>query len=148
MSNLHSRDGMLTGVIIVIFALSLIGIIYVALTPANTGNPYTEFSVLNANGSAGDYPSNLTVGETGTVTAVVTNHEGRDTSYQIVAKLNNQTVESHSITLEDGVTTKKPITFTPSERGNTMLYLYLYRDKQGPKTEPYRTLRLGISVTA
>ena len=146
--NVRSRTGLLTAAAALLLALSVIGVVYVALTPAQTGQSYTEFSVLGANGSASGYPTDLAVGETGTARVVVVNHENRPVTYRVVAALGGDTVESYSVRLADGERDAQAVSFTPAAPGNETLRLRLYRGEEPSSGEPYRTLRLDIAVSA
>lgn len=48
--------------------------VYAVITPKE-GEKFTEFYVLDPNGKASDYPTNLKVGEEGEVIIGVVNHE-------------------------------------------------------------------------
>ncbi|MEF8873105.1 MAG: DUF1616 domain-containing protein [Candidatus Thermoplasmatota archaeon] len=56
---------------------------HIATTP-RTGERFTEFGVLGPEGMADDYPTNLTVNETGTVIVMVTNREHASVNYTLV----------------------------------------------------------------
>ena len=64
---------------------------YFASMP-RVGEHFTEFYVLGAGGKIGDYLTNLTLGESGTVTLGVVNREYEEVNYTIVIKLDNETV--------------------------------------------------------
>jgi len=67
--------------------------VYLFLAP-KTGEKFTEFYLLGSNGQLADYPTNLTLGENGTVVLGVVNHEGENVTYKIVITLDNQTVDT------------------------------------------------------
>ena len=64
---------------------------YVATTP-KVGERFTEFYVLGPGGKIADYPTNLTLGESGTVILGVVNHEYEDVTYRILVRLDNETI--------------------------------------------------------
>jgi uncharacterized membrane protein len=64
----------------------------VLCTHAKSWGRFTEFYVLGAGGKIGDYLTNLTLGESGTVTLGVVNREYEEVNYTIVIKLDNETV--------------------------------------------------------
>jgi len=63
-------------------------VVYVATTP-KVGERFTEFYVLGLGGKIADYPTNLTLGESGTVILGVVNHEYEDVTYRILVRLDN-----------------------------------------------------------
>lgn len=142
----RSPSDILTVALAILLVLSLAGVVYVAVTPERAGQPFTEFGVLNGSDTAADYPTNLTVDETGTVRVTVTNHENREITYRVVADLGGRPVETYTVMLADGETDERAVSFTPSQAGETTLRLLLYREGRDPADEPYRTLRLEISV--
>lgn len=134
-----------TWVLVVALVASSIGVVYFAVNPPAATEPYTEFYVLGPGGNASDYPRNLSVGETGTVIVGVTNHEHHEETYRVVMRLENETVHERRVTIADGETWEKRLSFTPQESGRQKLRLLLYRDDAG---DPYRSLRLWLNVTS
>jgi len=65
--------------------------IYVIVVP-KVGEKYTEFYVLDVNGTADQYPQNLNVGENAFVILGISNHEYRDITYTVEVWLVNQTM--------------------------------------------------------
>lgn len=136
------------GVTVLLFVallISLMGVAYVAVNPPPATEPFTEFYVLGPDGNATDYPTNLTTGESGTVIAGVTNHEHETVDYDVELRLSNRTAGERSVTLDDGGSWERSMSFTAREPGKQKLQLLLYRDGT---TEPYRTARLWIDVSA
>lgn len=144
----RSLNDLLTVALALLLVLALMGVVYVAVTPERTGQSYTEFGLLNASDAAAGYPTSLTVNETGTVRVTVTNHENRAVSYRVVTGLGGRPVETYTVTLADGETDERAVSVTPVRPGETTLHVRLYREGRDSTTEPYRTLRLEISVTA
>jgi len=81
------RVTIILGVLIII-AVTLT--IYVIVVP-KIGEKFTEFYVLGMNGTADQYPQNLSVGENASVILGITNHEYRTINYTIVVWLVNET---------------------------------------------------------
>ena len=131
--------GFLAGIVIVG------GVAVYLVSAPKIGQQFTEFYVLGSNGQLADYPTNLTLGENGTVTLGVVNHEYENVTYRIVITLNNSTIGTlNNITLSNGVTWDQNYTFTPQKTGDNMnLGFELY--KEGLDT-PYRSLQLWITV--
>jgi len=62
--------------------------VYLAVSP-KVGERFTEFYILGPSGKAEGYPTNLMLGECGTVIIGVVNHEYEKVKYRIVVKLDN-----------------------------------------------------------
>lgn len=140
----------LTSFLLVVFVVSLLATGYVAMNPPRSTDPYTEFYLLGPAGNASDYPTQLTPGESGTVTVGVTNHEGESTAYLIRVVDTNATGDgtlvTRSRTIPAGETWKTNVTFSMDSPGRHLVRFQLY--KGGMSTDPYRTTRLWINVTA
>ncbi len=67
-------DKILTVILIISIILAISMTVYVIITPKE-GEKFTEFYVLGPNGTADDYPTDLKVGEEGTVIIGIVNHE-------------------------------------------------------------------------
>lgn len=131
----------------VLFACLIVAIgltIYIASTP-HIGEKFTEFYILGPSGKAYGYPTNLTLGESGTVIIGVVNHEYEKVSYKILIKLDNETIgKIDNIILSQGEKWERNYTFTPEKIGERMkLEFLLYRDNMN---ETYRDLHLWITV--
>jgi uncharacterized membrane protein len=118
--------------------------LYIIVTPKE-GEKFTEFYILGPNGKASDYPTNLTAGETGNVTIGVVNHEYATINYQMIIKLNNQTIKEENITLSSNEKYETPFTFNASRSGEKQkLEFLLY--KLPDDNNSYRSLHLWIDV--
>jgi uncharacterized membrane protein len=131
--------GFLVGLILIV---SLTG--YLASAP-KTGGRFTEFYMLGQNGQLNSYPTYLTLGQNGTVTLGIVNHEYANVTYKIVVVLDNQTIDTlNNIALGNEATWEQNYTFTPQVVGEKIsLGFQLYM--QGV-SEPYRNLDLLITV--
>ena len=111
------------------------------------GERFTEFYALGSGGNIADYPTNLTLGESGTVILGVVNHEYEQVNYTIIIKLDNETIGTiNNITLNHEMKWEENYTFTPEKTGDMMkLDFLLFREGL---YEPYRSLRLWITVHA
>ncbi|MHC1709837.1 MAG: DUF1616 domain-containing protein [Methanomassiliicoccales archaeon] len=111
---------------------------------------FTEFYVLNEQGQAFDYPTNITAGGNGSLIIGLANHEGRTVNYTVEVWMIdftfvNMTVnisqmyfmDSYNIVLEsvpyvldeDWVPQyEKEISLQPSVTGNFSLFIMLFRD--------------------
>ncbi len=117
---------------------------YVASMP-RVGERFTEFYVLGPGGKVENHPTNLTLGESGTVILDVVNHEYEEVAYKIVIKLDNETIGIiDGITLNNELKWEEKYTFTPYKTGEKMrLEFLLFREYLDA---PYRSLHLWITV--
>lgn len=137
------KDKMLSVLLVLSILFAVFTIAYTIATPKQDAK-FTEFYLLGPNGKASDYPTNLTVGETGNVTVGIVNNEYTDLNYRMVVKLNNQTIDEENITLSNGAKYEKPFTFELSKSGqNQELEFLLYRLPDD--TTVYRSLHLWIN---
>ena len=83
-------DKALTFVLAVSIIIAVTSLVYAVVTP-KTGEKFTEFYLLGAEGMADEYPKNLTVGEEGGVITGLVNHEYQTINYTIEVWLINQT---------------------------------------------------------
>jgi len=137
-------ERLLSAFLLACLITAIAGTIYIAVTPM-PGERFTEFYILGPSGKAYDYPTNLTLGESGTVIIGVVNHEYETVTYRIVVKLDNETIATiENITLNHEGKWEQNYTFTPQKTGERMkLEFLLYRDGV---EEPYRTLHLWVTV--
>lgn len=136
---------------------------YVMIVP-HEGEKFTEFYILDKNGTAADYPTRLNVSEQGTVIVGVNNHESSTMNYTVrivlvtvqfvynVSTGRNDTIEIANLTLDsrsafvgDGLDWKWFFNFTVSQLGDYKLRFLLYTNDQ--QSTPYRSLHLWIKVT-
>lgn len=118
--------------------------VYLASSP-KIGEQFTEFYVLGSNGKLADYPTNMTLGQNGTVILGITNHEYKNVTYRVAISLNNQTLETiNNIQLSHEANWTQNYILTPKETGDRMkLEFNLYKEATD---EPYRSLQLWITV--
>jgi len=106
---------------------------------------FTEFYVLGPSGKVEGYPTNLTLGETGTVIHGIVNHEYATVSYRVIIKLHNETVRTiESIRLGDEEKWEQNVTLTPNVVGEKLKLEFLLYMNEG--ANPYRSLNLWIVV--
>lgn len=115
------------------------------LVPFGSGAAYTEFYVLGDDGLAADYPSNLSVDESGLLQVGVGNHEHQPLTYTIVVRSGGETLWTEAVPLENGEErlTEVPISFESTGQKQVELDLYLGQQTDG---KPYRNLRVSVSV--
>lgn len=118
--------------------------IYAVISPKQ-GEKFTEFYILGSDGKASNYPTNLTRGQTENVTIGIVNHENAPVNYNLIIKLNNQTLKEENIVISDGQKYEQPFTFVASNSGeNQKLEFLLY--KLPDINNAYRSLHLWINV--
>jgi uncharacterized membrane protein len=138
------KDKILSIILAVSIILAISATAYVIAVPKE-GEKFTEFYILGPDGKASNYPTNLTVGQTGNVTVGIVNHEYSTVNYEMIIKLNNQTINDTNITLSNNETWQQPFTFTPSSYGqNQELEFLLY--KLPDNNTVYRSLHLWINA--
>ncbi len=146
-------DRILTVVLIIsiIFAISMT--VYIIITPKE-GEKFTEFYVLGPNGTADEYPTNLKVGEEGTVIIGIVNHEYANVTYPLEVRLNGEVIDEKSIELTHNATWEHTFAFRATRAGEDQkLEFLLFKNtfnksvygKEG-KEEVYRSLHLWLDV--
>ncbi|WP_297477086.1 DUF1616 domain-containing protein [Thermococcus sp.] len=90
-------DRALTVILIVAILVSVGTLGYVVSHP-KPGEAFTEFYILGPNGKAEDYPTNLAVGQNGTVIIGIVNHEHRNVTYYVQTWLVNLTWDNRTNT--------------------------------------------------
>lgn len=140
-------NSVLTVVLAIALVISLGGVVYVAMTPGAQEDPFTEFYILGPGGEAGDYPTNLTTGETGEFIVGITNNEQTDMTYTTALVLDGEVIEERQASVGDGQTWEDEFAFTAEEAGEKRLEILLFRgDEVGSLDDPYQDLRLVIEV--
>jgi uncharacterized membrane protein len=148
---LGSRFNRVLSVVLVLaIGASLVAVSYAVLVP-KPGEHFTEFYLLGANGTLGNYTTNYTVGVPSPVTVGIINHEARDVTYELVVSANNSTqrstVYSEKVTIPDGQQWEKQIDLIINQLGdNVKLNFALYADP--PTADPYRDTHIWVNVTA
>lgn len=143
----RSRLNKALSIILVISILASVAmLVYVVVTPKQ-GKKFTEFYILGPGGMADDYPTDVVIGDSGTVIVGVVNHEYATINYLIALVLENgSSTHNTTIRLEHNETWEQPITFTPSKVGDEMKLQFLLF-KENNNSVPYRDLHLWIDVS-
>ncbi|AKB76283.1 hypothetical protein MSLAZ_3022 [Methanosarcina lacustris Z-7289] len=143
-------DKTLTIILVLSILLSVATLFYVVITPKE-GEHFTEFYLLGPEGMADNYPTNYTLGESGTVIVGVVNHEYRPVNYTMEVRLENQSLplpeDMQQVTLAHNETWEKPLTLTPPVAGKDMKLDFLLFNETDKNT-PYRDLHLWINVNS
>ncbi len=96
-------DKALTFILAVSIIIAVVSLVYVVITP-KTGEKFTEFYLLGAEGVADEYPNNLIVGEEASVIVGIVNHEYQTINYTIEVWLINQIIVYNESTQENETT--------------------------------------------
>jgi len=140
-------DKALSIILVLSILLSVAALIYVIVTPLEEEH-FTEFYILGP-GQKADYPAKLVLGENGTITVGIVNHEYRPVNYTLQMRLENKSLplleSQRHISLTHNETWEEPVTFTPHFEGKNMkLEFLLFNDTDA--SVPYRHLHLWIDA--
>jgi uncharacterized membrane protein len=120
---------------------------FIAVGEPTQGESFTEFYILGENGTASGYPTDLVLGERGTVFVGVVNHEQEVETYTIVLRLNGTTADRRTVTVPDEERWETEMSFVPQSSGQTSVQFVLYDERNpSPGSKPYRTLRLWVTI--
>jgi uncharacterized membrane protein len=149
-SGSERRVDKLLSVILILSIVALSLTIGYTIAFPNPGEPFTEFYILGANGTIGNYPTQYQLSEQKPVTVGVVNHEQQDTSYELVVRLNDTNkstvLYSENVSIADNQTWQKVVNLKPDRTGSNMtMEFLLYRDNQ--LGVPYRETDLPVSVS-
>lgn len=137
-------DKIVSLILLILLAASIVAVVYITVNP-KSGEKFTEFYLLGENGKAGNYPTNMTIGETGNLTMGIVNREQNVTSYDLVVQLNGTNLYNNTFTLSKNETKEVPFSFTANTTGqNQKIQFMLY--KLPNYTDVYRSLNLYINV--
>lgn len=137
-------DKILSIILIISLVLAIATTAYIIVKPKE-GEKFTEFYILGPDGKASDYPTNLTLGQSGKLFLGVVNHEYSTVNYKVVVKLQGKIISTENINLKNNQKWEKAIIFTPDTSGtNQKLELILY--KLPDDKNAYRSLHLWVNV--
>ena len=131
-------------IILGIFIMPIIGEIYLISSP-QPNKAFTEFQILGPNGNANSYPTNLAIGESGSLTISIVNHESTSITYELTVKLNHAILKNENITLANNEKKEIPFTFTASETGNNQKLEFLLYKLPDTKNV-YRSSYMNLNV--
>lgn len=137
-------DRLITYILIAVIAVALASVVYIIFNPLPT-EKFTEFYILGPEGKAGNYPTNLTMGESGDLIIGIVNQEEIITSYQLVVQINDVYLKKETFNLKNKEKKEIPFTFQLNQSGDGQkLEFILYKL---PNTQqPYRYLNLRVNV--
>ena len=132
-------------IILVFVILGTIGAVVYTVAVPKTSERFTEFYVLNLEGKAGNYPTELNLGDTENVTLGIINHEQQDVSYKIETKIDGIAVSTLGpIVLKNDGKYEAIATFKPREVGNHQKVEFLLFKNE--LIDPYMQLQIWVDV--
>ncbi|WP_247009699.1 DUF1616 domain-containing protein [Halorientalis litorea] len=140
---------LLTRVFAVALVISAASFILIIAFPApnDAGREYTKFYVVGPEGDASDYPTEVSPGSTTSLAIGISNYETESHSYTLTAAWNDTVIETQTVRVEYNDEIRKNITIqAPTQPGMYRLNLNLYKSEVDVGHEPYRDLRLLVSV--
>ncbi|RXK46918.1 DUF1616 domain-containing protein [Halorientalis pallida] len=134
----------LTWILAIALALSLAGVVYVALVPPQSGSTFSEFYLLGPDGNASEYPTTLAPNQTGTVVVGISNHERKSVEYRMRVSLNGTQTAERTVSVADGDTREFRVNLTaPADPGRYRVRFLLYNETSA---DPSLRTRLWIQV--
>ncbi|WP_297467982.1 DUF1616 domain-containing protein [Thermococcus sp.] len=85
-------------VVLIVAIITSVGVLAYVVSHPKPGEAFTEFYILGPNGKAGDYPTDLKVGQNATVIIGIVNHEHRNVTYYVQIWLVNLTWDNRTNT--------------------------------------------------
>ncbi len=143
---MSSTDKVMALIIAIAIIIGAGMLIYIATHPSK--EQYTELYLLDENGTTDNYPSNLSVNESGSIIIVVVCHEQQTTDYTTVITLMpesgvNRTLAEYNLTLADEEEWQQVFNFSVNESGKYKLDVGLLKDEE---IIPYATTHIWIDV--
>ena len=150
------------GVIIAV-AVSLIIVIgvvagYYAYYVRTVPERYTTIYMLDAQGKAVDYPSNITVNQNATFHIYVVNHLGNTESFQVQEKITTEPISQlpadvtpvniYAKTLADGETWAIQAPMTLQKAGSYTIFFELWSNNSGTLKFTGNAVKLPLDVTS
>ena len=138
-------------IILVLAIVASVAVASYAIIIPKQGEHFTEFYLLGANGTLGNYTTQYRVGVPSPVTVGIVNNEARNVTYTLVVSANNSTqqhvIYSEQMTVANGQQWEKEIDLVLNQPGdNAKLDFSLYADHT--TADPYRDAHLWVNVTA
>jgi len=146
----RSRADRAISILLVISILASLGSLAYVIGNHGEEESFTEFYILGPDRMIENYPTNYTLGESGTVVVDITNYEHRNVDYTMEIRLENHSLplpeKQKYISLDHNTSWEEPVTFTPPFEGKNMkLEFLLFNETE--KNVPYRNVHLWINVT-
>jgi len=129
----------ITIILILSIILAILIAVYIIFKPSQNGS--TEFNLLSPEGNASIYPTNLTVGQNGTVVLSIVNNESKTVNYHLVVTSNGVVISEQDLTLTNSEKNEIPYTFTA---GYKKIEFLLY--KLPDNTNIYRSQYIYVDM--
>lgn len=139
----NRKEKVLSVILIISALLAMCSTLYIIATPKE-GEKFTEFYILGPEGKASNYPTNLTLGENGTVIIGIVNHESAPKTYQLVIAANGTLMDQTQIKLENNEKKEINYTFIAEDSGLKKMEFLLF--KMPDNNYVYRSLHLWINI--
>lgn len=137
-------DKILTFILVSSIIASSAILIYILVTP-KPGERFTEFYILDPDGKASNYPTNIKFGEEGKVIIGIINQEYENITYRLEVIFNGYLIYEDQVFLIENKKWESPFTFQATKKKEIQkLEFLLYRDQQ---KEAYRKLHIWVTVT-
>lgn len=134
-----------TKLLAVALVAAVVVVVAISIFPIGGGATYTEFYVLNANGTASGYSENVTAGEPMTLRIGIGNFENQRQTYTLRVRDNQTTHLTRTVTLASEEQWEQNVSITFDSPGQHRLRLELYTGET-TSGSPYRSLRLFIEA--
>lgn len=129
-------------------ALSVVGVIYISVVPPipSAGDEFTEFYLLDSEGTTENYPQSLAPNEDQIVTIGIVNHEAESVAYRVEVHWNDTKTQEMRVVLENEERWEQTIRISaPDEPGKYRLVLTLNSADENPAVEEQQ-VRLFVTV--
>jgi uncharacterized membrane protein len=109
------------------------------------GERFTEFYILGPEGLAENYPRDGALGQGTEVIVGIANYEEVASAYRVKVESEGQVIGQNDwVQISPGEIDERPVSFVPRQAGEDVeIEFFLYR---GEETEPYRSLKLWLTV--
>jgi len=139
-----NSDKTVSIILIILLVVAISATVYIIVNPFQ-GDKFTELYILGPDGKAGNYPTNLSVNETGNLKVGIVNHEQATTQYNLVTTLNGVKITEESYTLLNNETKLIDYSFVAKTYGNNQtLEFNLY--KLPDNNNIYRSVFLYLNI--
>jgi uncharacterized membrane protein len=132
----------ITIISIIVIILVISSAVYIFYKPNHIGK--TDFNLLSPGGNASVYPTNLTVGQNGSVILEIVNNEFKTVNYQMVVTSNGTFISQENLTLTNGERNNINYTFTAGSAGYKKIEFLLY--KLPDNTTVYKSQEIYVNM--
>jgi len=141
----ESKTSKILSIILILSILLAISTTVYIIVKPKQGETFTEFYLVGPVSNASDYPTNLTVGQSGSVLLGIINHKDKTVNYRMVVTSNGVLMSEQNITLSNGNKTEIRYNFTAGSSGKKKIVFLLY--KMPNNTDIYRSIYIWANIT-